>query len=189
MTKNNEIINTNYDFTNLNLYFENFKKKQERDYLKNKNHYIEKPFNPFLELCISLSMCLLIIIVSFITSNSDFTKEFAGALSIENSSLEIYQFLSSILAIFGGLGIIISFAKFLGNIHQRSISVLEEYTDKEYFDNNFEKYLKELSSYFKTNITENNIIKNDKGLIIEPNLSTNKDKYFWNKINEEKEAS
>ena len=185
MASNNKIINTDYDFSDLKSYFKKFKEKQETDYKNYKEFSIEVTYNPLIELLKSfLKNGILIsigIISVLIISKSN------GLIS--NAYLKSYLlFFASLPMLFGTFKLFLSTFIILLKTPNSFITKNKRYTSNEYYLNNFEKYLKELSSYFKTNITENNIIKNDKGLIIEPNLSTNKDKYFWNKVNKEKEV-
>ena len=185
MASNNKIISTEYDFTDLKLYFEKFKKKQESDYENNNQFSIEVSYNPLVELLKSFLKNGILILIGII---SVLIISKSNEL-ISNVHLKSYLlFFASLPMLFGTFKLFLSTFIILLKTPNSFITKNKRYTSNEYYLNNFEKYLKELSSYFKTNITENNIIKNDKGLIIEPNLSTNKDKYFWNKVNKEKEV-
>ena len=169
---NNKIISTEYDFTDLKLYFEKFKKKQESDYESNNQ----------LKNFLKNGILILIGIISVLIISK--SNEL-----ISNVHLKSYLlFFASLPMLFGTFKLFLSTFIILLKTPSSFITKNKRYTSNEYYLNNFEKYLKELSSHFKTNITENNIIKNDKGLIIEPNLSTNKDKYFWNRVNKGKEV-
>lgn len=175
MEKETKIVNIDYNFTDLKLYFEKFKEKQENDYKKNKTYSIEVSSDRFP---IFTSIIMMIIGIIGIIIFKDSTFHF---LNITESGLYVgYILFGTGLVIFFAICILKGFfAHLSGN---RSYTTIEKsYPLKEYFSDNFDKYLNELSLHFNTKITKDNIIKNKKGIIINPNLITKENKAFWYK--------
>ena len=174
MDKETKIVNIDYDFTDLKLYFEKFKEKQENDYKKNKTYSVEVLTDRF-PIFISIIMMIIGIIGIIIFKDSTF-----HFLNITESGLFVgFMLFVTGLFMFFTMGVI---KVLFTNLSGRTYTTIDKtYPLKKYFSDNFEKYLNELSLHFNTKITKDNIRKNKNGIIINPNLINKENKAFWYK--------
>ena len=169
----NNLIELKYD--RVNEYFEKFKQKYTNNYEENKTKGYRTVI-PYHMLIGPTIMSAISVIAVYVTNTmmSDLPK--TNSNDVAGTMYRMYEVLSSwimpVIILVSLAHLLVTFIRMMLNSYEVHIS----YSKIDYYNKIKSRMLNEIQTDLNTSITEYMLISDSNGLIVSPNLSTNKNK-------------